>query len=1111
MTQLALLLRNLRYFRWSNLAVLAGMVVATAVLTGSMMVGDSVRQSLRALVSQRLGPVDHAMIAGRFFGQSLSDRIARSAEFAKRFEAAAPGIIVRGGAASLNDDGDPVQRTAGVQIAALDSDWARVAAGSCVVNGELVRSLPGVRRGGEVQFVLPQLEDGPKDAALARRGRGDVATGLQARCSTYSGDGGFLGGFNLAGGQRLPRNAWVNLAELQDTVGQSGRANVILVKAKRAADADADAGAEALNAILRDVVTLDDYGLGVSPSADKTESIVGSSDTYLLRPIDEAAGRAATKVGVPITRVSSYLINTVADSTSEKSIHYAMIAGLSALPEGRALAADQIALNQWTADRLGAKLGDAIRLTYFHRETSGDLKDVTSDQTFKVVQILPMTGLGADPTLTPAYKGLTDSDSVRDWKEPEGMKINRDWVTKEDEAYWKQHHAAPKLFVSLEAAKKLWGGPFGDVTSVRVPAEKAGAFAEALRKEIDPAAVGMTFRAVRAEQLAASTGGTDFGELFIYFSFFLIVAAVLLVAMLLRLSVEQRARQLGVMTAIGFAPRRLRRIALAEGMLLAAIGAAIGTLAAIAYTAAIMAGLRTWWVGAVGTTQMRLHVMPMTLIIGFVSSLVVAALAILWGVWRVGKAAPSQLLAGGFGTASLKTKSRGKWVGRIGLGLIALAVAMIAAGMAKAMSSQEAFLGGGTLLLIGGLTFASGRLRPGRRDPRGESVVGLGIRNAARHVARSTLTMGLIAFATFVLVTVAAFRGQAPADTGDPRSGAGGYRLMMSADIPLLGDPGTAKGREVLTVGNPDDALWSRLRFTLMRRWRGEDISCRNLTRPGSPTILSVPEPMVQRNAFTFAAKLKDVKNPWTLLDDPREDRAIPVIADDETAEWILHLGLGKTLDVTDQTGAPRKLVLVATLSGSVFQGQLLMGEASFLKLYPSQSGAGVVMVNVDAKDERAARAMLSTELGDFSVGVDPTADVLAMYKNVQNTYLSTFQVLGSLGLLLGTVGLAVVLLRGLIERKSELAMLAAIGFRRFDRLRMVLSENLMLLVIGLLVGAACALIAVLPELMQSSRKLYVVQLLVTLAVIFFVGVVSLVAAVWAGGRHIAPADLRAE
>src|SRR5687767_11507976 len=94
MSKLRLLLQNFLYFRWANLAVLAGMAVATAVLTGALMVGDSVRGSLRALAVQRLGHVDHALIATRFFNESLAARVAGSDG---RFRAV-PAVIVRGGA-----------------------------------------------------------------------------------------------------------------------------------------------------------------------------------------------------------------------------------------------------------------------------------------------------------------------------------------------------------------------------------------------------------------------------------------------------------------------------------------------------------------------------------------------------------------------------------------------------------------------------------------------------------------------------------------------------------------------------------------------------------------------------------------------------------------------------------------------------------------------------------------------------------------------------------------------------------------------------------------------------------------------------------------------------
>src|SRR5690349_1913800 len=110
-----LLFRNLRYFRAANLAVVAGMAVATAVLTGALMVGDSVRGSLRELAGARLGFVDHVMASPRFVDASLAKRIAESPAFKERFEGITTGLTLRGGATRA----DGKAKAAGVQITAL--------------------------------------------------------------------------------------------------------------------------------------------------------------------------------------------------------------------------------------------------------------------------------------------------------------------------------------------------------------------------------------------------------------------------------------------------------------------------------------------------------------------------------------------------------------------------------------------------------------------------------------------------------------------------------------------------------------------------------------------------------------------------------------------------------------------------------------------------------------------------------------------------------------------------------------------------------------------------------------------------------------------------------
>ena len=105
--------------------------------------------------------------------------------------------------------------------------------------------------------------------------------------------------------------------------------------------------------------------------------------------------------------------------------------------------------------------------------------------------------------------------------------------------------------------------------------------------------------------------------------------------------------------------------------------------------------------------------------------------------------------------------------------------------------------------------------------------------------------------------------------------------------------------------------------------------------------------------------------------------------------------------------------------------------------------------------------AALEQGLDAYGFDAEPTRERLDRYQAVQNTYLATFQTLGGLGLLLGTLGLAAILLRNVLERRGELATMRALGFPRASLARLVLAENTLLLVIGLAIGAGAALLAV--------------------------------------------------
>ena len=125
-------------------------------------------------------------------------------------------------------------------------------------------------------------------------------------------------------------------------------------------------------------------------------------------------------------------------------------------------------------------------------------------------------------------------------------------------------------------------------------------FANEFLKNITPGQFDFVFQPVKAQGLASSKGATDFSGLFVGFSFFLIISAALLVGLLFRLGVEQRGREIGMLLAVGFPLRRVRRQFMSEGAVLAVIGALLGTGGALFYAWLLMTGLRTWWLAAVG-------------------------------------------------------------------------------------------------------------------------------------------------------------------------------------------------------------------------------------------------------------------------------------------------------------------------------------------------------------------------------------------------------------------------------------------------------------------------------------------------------------------------------
>jgi ABC-type antimicrobial peptide transport system permease subunit len=187
------------------------------------------------------------------------------------------------------------------------------------------------------------------------------------------------------------------------------------------------------------------------------------------------------------------------------------------------------------------------------------------------------------------------------------------------------------------------------------------------------------------------------------------------------------------------------------------------------------------------------------------------------------------------------------------------------------------------------------------------------------------------------------------------------------------------------------------------------------------------------------------------------------------------------------------------------------MSDKNFVRLFPDEQGYRFFLIDTPANKTSTVASTLEDHLSDFGFDVQSTADRLANFHRVENTYLSTFQLLGGLGLVLGTLGMAAVLLRNVFERRRELALLRAVGYNSSHFTVMVVSENLLMLCCGLAIGFVCALLAIAPVFFERGGRWPNVSLgLLLLAVLVSGAIASFVATLAALRSPLLPA-LRAE
>lgn len=1086
MNTLNLIQRSLVYQKFSHLAVICGVAVGCTVLTGAFLVGDSMDYTLRVLAHKRLGHVESVFLGqNRFFRQALASDLTSHASFS-----AAPVLLLNGSVSETKEN----LRVNQVRMLGVDSSfWSFTdqppppldgLPDGVAVNEKIARRL-NIKAGDEIVVRVEKPSLLPRDAPLSTIE--DLSVAIRIEVNSIITDES-LGSFSLEASQILPFNIFIPIERLQKLVNLDGQANLILLRDE--AHNPSDLKAELVR--IQQTLQLADYSLELRSLGEHGDYELRTHRIFLDQPVVEAADAFRHDS----TRILAYFVNELREG--DHVTPYSIVASLDQMYGGihPPLNQDEILVNQWLAEDLGAQVGDTIELAYF---VLGPMRQlIEQKRSFRIRQIVPMEGSWLDPDLMPDFPGMVGSANCRDW-EP-GFTIDVSRIRDKDEAYWDLYRGTPKAFVSLQAGQEMWSNRFGSLTALRFSgsSNSMAEFSASLLKHLEPEKMGLSLRPVQAEARRASGEAQDFSQLFLGFSFFLIIAALLLIALLHRFSIEQRSGQIGLIRAVGLSKSFVLTWLSWEGMFTSLAGVIAGVLGGIIFARGILFAMTTFWSGAVGSDTEILFDAPMaTLLKGAFASLLLSEVVIFLVSRKLSGKTPRELLARSGMEASLGYSSPQKSRSLpLGLSLLLLALIFL---FVTPSDSSAAFFGMGGLLLLAILLSFNGILHQPIHALKGPALTLflLGFGNARRRPGRSVAVVAILASGVFMMVAVGANRQVPTQDVYQRSSGTGGFPLVGTTTLPILQDLNSEEALNTFGLSTKDLPGVSFVPFKVRD---GDDASCLNLNRAQTPMLMGVtPHLLAQRKAFAFAGILEgeDSANPWLLLEKGSDLGVLFGIADQATLKWGLHKQLGDKLTYIDERGRPFEVRIIATLASSTLQGKILISEKAFQQKFPSESGYRFLLVDCPPEALQSVQATLSQALSDMGLDLSSSKDRLAEFLAVENTYLSIFQVLGGLGLILGSIGLGVLVLRNVLDRQGELALLRAVGFSRKRIRSLIFQEHCLLFLVGVGGGCLAGLLAIYPHLARSYGELPWLSLGITLLGLVVNGLV------WIGGATL--------
>jgi ABC-type antimicrobial peptide transport system permease subunit len=1065
------ILKSFLYFKKQHLAVLAGTIITTAVITGALIVGDSVKLSLTNIVKNRLGNVQYVLQSNdRFVRAKLAEEISN-----KLNVKSAPVILLQGITSNPEND----VRINKTQVVGVDSSFwlfsnkkmPNLNTDEAIISENVAEKL-NLKVNDELVLRVEKLSVIPINSPFSAEEIPSVSFRLKIKAIA---DENNLGRFSLKNNQVAPYNVFISREYLSAKLDVNGLVNVVLLSEQKNIIPDSDF----FNNILSDVWSVKDAGIEINKIDNRNYEI--TSDRIF---IDKQISLSILKKIPNAKSILTYLVNSI--SLNENSTPYSFVTAVSENYSGKELKENEILINDWLSEDLNSKVGDTLNLKYFVIDDRQNLRE--DSNLFIVKGIIPTKDSLINRSLMPKFPGFATAISCVEWNT--NIPIDLKKIRDKDEKYWNEYRGTPKAVISIEAGKKLWENKFGDYTSIRfndsVFNSSINNPSQEILKEINPEDLNLSIVEVKTSGLQSASTGVDFGQLFLSLSFFVILAGLILTVMLFVLNLKARKAEIGLLISIGYRRSQILNMQVYESTITVLIGSMIGVCVGILYNYGLMLAINSVWNDIVRTSMMYVTIKPMTLLTGVLSGFEISMLTIYVVTYFNLKKTSINLINNN--SISLKVvKNRNKWIKFliVIIGLGGSLCLLIYSFLTYVDKNATLFLASGGLFLLGCIALTY--ILIGKKTNSEKINFGkLAFINASRNKLRSITIVILISLGVFVVVITGANKNTFLGSENENNSGTGGYAFWAETSIPLTYNLNTKKEKDKL--GFLNDSLLNNVNFAQFLSLNGDDASCLNLNHIANPRILGVnPDEFDKRKSFSFENLTESVNklNPWIELNKSYGENVIPAFADQTVITWGLIKKLGDTLTYVNEAGKKLKIILVGGLSSSIFQGNILISEKYFKENFPSVGGSKIMLVDVPEYKGTAVNDLLNSYLKDYGIDITKTTERLSQFNSVTNTYLSVFIILGGLGVIIGTIGIGIILYRNLLDRKQEIAMMMALGFTKSNVFSIVFKENLYLIIIGITIGIISSFIGILPSLISISYNMSFTFVFILVILIF--------------------------